>query len=226
MSYAPRLADAVDPATLLLGRSEGQPELFLQGSREAAANRMTLPAGHARHLVDRCTLGLTQHCNHHVLLGGALRVGLRLRVRQHFNRRPQLIDQRVAVANFLSLFDAGQSVPQRQQPLAAERGSVQLFIRSDGNLAVIECGRRLAAQRDSVVADDVDAHGWVLLIDPAAVPPDPTHALFADQSQSIPDNVVALFGGIRAWNCSAETARSAVDCSPRSGSEATPESVN
>src|SRR5258707_7569517 len=209
MSYAPRLADAVDPATLLLGRSEGQPELFLQGSREAAANRMTLPAGHARHLVDRCTLGLTQHCNHHVLLGGALRFGLRLRVRQHCDCRPQLIDQRVAVANFLSLFDAGQSVPQRQQPLAAERGSVQLLVRCNGNLAVIDCRRRPAAQRDSVVADDVDAHEWVLLIDPAAVPPCPTHALFAYQSQSIPDNVVALFGQIRAWNYSAEIARSA-----------------
>ena len=48
---------------------------------------------------------------------------------------------------------------------------------------------------------------------------DPTHALFADQSQSIPDNLVALFGRIRAWNYSAETTRSAVGCSPRSGSE-------
>jgi hypothetical protein len=48
---------------------------------------------------------------------------------------------------------------------------------------------------------------------------DPTHALFADQSQSIPDNLVALFGRIGAWNYSAETARSAVGCSPRSGSE-------
>jgi hypothetical protein len=28
---------------------------------------------------------------------------------------------------------------------------------------------------------------------------DPTHALFADQSHSIPDNIVALFGRIRAW---------------------------
>src|ERR1700722_7997048 len=42
---------------------------------------------------------------------------------------------------------------------------------------------------------------------------DPTHALFADQSQSIPDNLVALFGRIRAWNYSAETARSAVKVS-------------
>src|SRR5580700_9641208 len=42
---------------------------------------------------------------------------------------------------------------------------------------------------------------------------DPTHALFADQSHSIPDNIVALFGRMRAWNYSAETARSAVKVS-------------
>jgi hypothetical protein len=29
-----------------------------------------------------------------------------------------------------------------------------------------------------------------------------THALFAGQSHSIPDNLVALSGAIRAWNCS------------------------
>src|SRR6202023_1621835 len=45
---------------------------------------------------------------------------------------------------------------------------------------------------------------------------DPTHALFADQSHSFPDNVMALFGRIRAWNYSAETARSAVGGSPSS----------
>ena len=74
-------------------------------------------------------------------------------------------------SNLLSLFDTGQSVPQRQQPLGAERGRLQLLIRGDGNLAVIDCRRRLAAQRDSVAADDVDAHEWVSLFDPAAVPP-------------------------------------------------------
>src|SRR5580704_12006597 len=42
---------------------------------------------------------------------------------------------------------------------------------------------------------------------------DPTHALFADRSQSIPDNLVALFGRMRAWNYSAENARSAVKVS-------------
>jgi hypothetical protein len=33
------------------------------------------------------------------------------------------------VANFLWLFDTGQRVPPRQQPLGAERGSMQLLIR-------------------------------------------------------------------------------------------------
>src|SRR6202040_3425372 len=160
ISYARRLGDAVDPAALLFGRGKSEPELFLQGAREDAANGMTLPAGHARHLVDRCPFGQTQHRNHHVLLRRGLRVGLRLGVRQGLDCRPQLIDQRIAVANFLSLFDAGQSVPQRQQPLAAKSGSVQLLVGCNGNLAVIDCRRRLAAQRDSVVADDINAHEW------------------------------------------------------------------
>src|SRR5439155_26381125 len=97
----------------------------------------------------------------------------RLRVRQHFNRRPQLIDQRVAVANFLSLFDTGQRVPQRQQPLGAEWGSMQLLIRSDGNLAVIDCRGRLAAQRTSVIPDNIDAHEWVLLVTRGGAAGDP-----------------------------------------------------
>src|ERR1700738_1073201 len=33
----------------------------------------------------------------------------------------------------------------------------------------------------------------------------PTHALFAGQSPSIPDNVMALLGQLRAWNCSLGT---------------------
>src|SRR5215467_9144491 len=36
-----------------------------------------------------------------------------------------------------------------------------------------------------------------------------TDALFAGQSHSIPDNLLALLGHSRAWNCSAETARAA-----------------
>src|SRR4029077_10657285 len=135
--------------------------------------------------VDRCTLGLTQHRNHHILLRGALRVGLRLRVRQQFDCRPQLIDQRVAVANLLPLFDTGQSVPQRQQPLGAERGSVQLLIRGDGNLALIDGRRRLAAQHDSVIGDNVDAHGWVLLVDPVVYRRVPTLTLSSPTKASL-----------------------------------------
>ena len=125
---------------------------------------MTLPAGHARHLVHRCPRGQKQHRNHHILLGGALRVGLRLGIRQGLDCRPQLIDQRVAVANFLSLFDIGQSVPQRQQPLGAERGRAQLLVRCNGNFSVIDCRRRLAAEGDSVIANDVDAIWWGLVV--------------------------------------------------------------
>src|SRR5215472_18842847 len=88
----------------------------------------------------------------------------RFRVRQRLNRQPQLIDQRLAVADLSTLLDTGQSVPQCQQPLAAERGGVQFLTRRDGNLALVHCGWRLAAEGDSVIADDVDAHGWVLLL--------------------------------------------------------------
>jgi hypothetical protein len=48
---------------------------------------------------------------------------LRLGVRQGLDCRPQLID-------------TGQSVPQRQQALGAERGRAQLLIRCDQRLAV------------------------------------------------------------------------------------------
>src|SRR5580704_1901376 len=44
-SLAGRFGDAVDPAALLFERGKSEPELFLQGSREDAANGMTLPAG-------------------------------------------------------------------------------------------------------------------------------------------------------------------------------------
>src|SRR5271169_1089753 len=44
--------------------------------------------------------------------------------------------------------------------------------------------------------------GGGLLIDLRGCAGDLTHALFSGQSQSIRDNVMALFGAIRAWNCS------------------------
>src|SRR5215472_15227996 len=91
-SCARRLGDAVDPAPLLFGRAKTKPELLLQGSREDTPHGMTLPPGGMRHLIDRCALGSTQHCNHRVLLRRPLRVEWRLRLRQGLDRRPQLID--------------------------------------------------------------------------------------------------------------------------------------
>src|SRR5205085_6016941 len=51
-----------------------------------------------------------------------------------------------------------------------ERGSVQSFLRGDDNLALIHCGWRLAAQRDSVMANDVDAHGGFSWLVPRPLP--------------------------------------------------------
>src|SRR5258708_2405292 len=62
------LDDAVDPATLLLGRGEGEPELLFEGSREDAAHSMALPARHAHHLINRHTFESTQHRDDLVLL--------------------------------------------------------------------------------------------------------------------------------------------------------------
>jgi hypothetical protein len=52
-----------------------------------------------------------------------------VRVWQGLDRLPQLIDQRLAVANFSPFLDTGQSIPQRQQPLATEQGDVQFLLR-------------------------------------------------------------------------------------------------
>src|SRR6516162_10126701 len=135
-SCARRLGDAVDAAAFFCGRCEGEPELFLQGSGKHTAHGMTLPASHARHLVDRGALGLTQHGNYYVLLRGALWVGARLRIGQPFDRRPQLIDQRLAVTNLSPLIDTGQRVPQYQKPLAVERGGLQFLLRRDDDLTL------------------------------------------------------------------------------------------
>ena len=45
--------------------------------------------------------------------------------------------------------------------------------------------------------------GFSWLLRRPAAAGDPTHALFAAQSHSIVDNLVALLRGSRAWNCSA-----------------------
>src|SRR6267143_3417180 len=86
---------------------------------------------------------------------------------------------------------------------------MQFLVGCDDNLALIDCGRWLAAEGDSVIANDVDAHGWVSCWRRRNADGDHTHALIAQQSQSFPDNLVALLGHSRAWNCSAINARSA-----------------
>jgi len=59
------------------------------------------------------------------------------------------------IRDLLAFLHARQSVPQCQELLAAERGGTQFLIRSDDDLPLIECPRRLAGQRDSVEADTV-----------------------------------------------------------------------
>src|SRR5947207_6169842 len=202
-SYLLRRGNAVDPPTLLLGRGEGEAELLLQRSRKETAHRVPLPTHSARDFADGCALGSLQHCDHRLLLRWGLRVGRLVRVRQRLDCRPQLIDQRIAVTDLRLLLGTRERVPQRQQAFAAEPGGMQLLPRGNSNFALVPGGRRLAAQGDSVIANDIDAHRWGLLIDLRGCAGDPTHALFSGQRQSIRDNVMALFGAIRAWNCSA-----------------------
>jgi hypothetical protein len=120
-----------------------------------------LPTHHACDFVDSCALGALQHRNDRILLRRAPRVRLTVRVRQGLNRRPQLIDKRIAVADLRLLLDTRERIPHRQQALAAEPSGVQLLPRGDSYFALVHGGRRLAAQRDSVIADNVNAHRWV-----------------------------------------------------------------
>src|SRR6516162_11105391 len=52
--------------------------------------------------------------------------------------------------------------------------------------------------------------GFSWLVPRPAAAGDPTHALFAAQSHSIVDNLVALLRYSRAWNCSGRAARAPV----------------
>src|ERR1700751_4767255 len=98
------------------------------------------------------------------------------------------------------LVDHGRSDGLRQR---TERRRVQFFLRRDANLALADCGRGLAAQRDAVLADHVGAHsGFSWLVRRPAAASGPTHALFAAQSPSIVDNLVALLRYRRALDCS------------------------
>src|ERR1700726_2799925 len=61
------------------------------------------------------------------------------------------------------------------------------------------------AVADVAVRADRYMRMGVLLFAPAAVPPLTPFTLSSRQSHSIPDNLVALLGHSRAWNCSSDT---------------------
>src|ERR1700724_414792 len=105
------LDDPVNPAALLLGRSEGEAELLFEGYREDATHGVALPARRTRYLIDCHTFGSTRHRDDLILIRVALRLGLSLRVGQHFHRRPQFVDQCVAVADLPAILDTGESIP-------------------------------------------------------------------------------------------------------------------
>src|SRR5262249_62248595 len=69
-------------------------------------------------------------------------------------------------------------------------------LRRDDNLAVTDFGWRLAAERDAVIADDVGAHGWVLLVGPAAPLPPVTPLTLSSPPK-------ATLVWIILWRCSA-----------------------
>src|ERR1700739_4548698 len=71
---------------------------------------------------------------------------------------------------------------------------MQFVVRRDGNLAVIDCGRRLAAQRNPVIADDVDAHWWVLLIGPATAAAGDPHSRSLRRPKPV-------YSGLILWRC-------------------------
>src|ERR1700680_3543305 len=114
------LDDAVNPAALLLGRGEGEAELLFEGSREDATHGVALPARRTRYLIDRHTFGSTQHRDDPIMFRGALRLGLSLRGGQHLHRRPQFVDQCVAIGDLPALLNTGESIPYCQEPLPAK----------------------------------------------------------------------------------------------------------
>jgi hypothetical protein len=86
-----------------------------------------------------------------------------------------------AVARFAGLTDAPDEsgAKRREQGLAkasnarVRRGMIQLawrFLLFQKGSALIHGGRRLAGEGDSVITNDVNAHGWSLLFHVSAVP--------------------------------------------------------
>jgi hypothetical protein len=115
-----------------------------------------------------------------MLLRRLFRIGWRLRLRQKLDGRPQFIDQAVAVADLPPFLNTGQCIPQRQKPFATKCGGVQLLLRCDNDFALVNYRWRLAAESDSVIADDIGAHGVAPVSCDSVAAGHPTSALLGD----------------------------------------------
>ena len=98
--------------------------------------------------------------------------------------------------------------------MAAERAAVLVCsVACGADLVALEAAERLGRRRRIVLpfaaerfrmTSVTDRPGdWGPMFDRMIAAADATDALFADQSQSILDNLVALLRRSRAWNCSA-----------------------
>jgi hypothetical protein len=117
---------------------------------------------------------------------------------QRLDCRPQLVDQRRAIPDLFPLLDTGQCIPQPQQSFAAEPGDLQFLLRSDGDLALSHCGQWLSAQRNSVIANHVDAHGGFSWLIPRPVAAgDPLTLSLPTKATPFWINLVTLLGAVR-----------------------------
>jgi hypothetical protein len=83
-------------------------------------------------------------------------------------------------------------------PISSARAASRRCVEGSGTraeVALLTAAGRLAAQRDSVIADNVIAHEWVLLIDPAAAPP-VTPLTLSSPTKATPFRIIP-------WHCSA-----------------------
>src|SRR5204862_5024097 len=86
-------------------------------------------------------------------------------------------------------------------------GSVQFLLRRDDNLALIHCGRRLAAEGNSVIANDVDAHWWGRPVGVGPVPTVTTLTLSSPR-KATPFRIIL-------WRCSATAEHEIAQPKPR-----------
>jgi hypothetical protein len=104
--------------------------------------------------------------------------------------------------------------PSRQLPRAilfdldARRGFIPILWGNHESSCLVNCAMQRA--RSGMCDEQMDFSAPIRMASVTG------QAASSSQSHSIPDNVMALFGLIGAWNYSAETARSAVGGSPSS----------